>query len=75
LPVAVGVAVEFVEPLTECPGKENGKEGYQKVFSEPNKSRINSLTRKEKTTVSAVALHSSILSGGTSITYDGTSNS
>ena len=42
---------EFVEPLTECPGTKNGKRGHQKVFSEPNKSRINSLTRKEKTTV------------------------
>jgi len=64
LPVAVGAAVELVEPLTECPGTENGKEGHQKVFSELNKSRIYSLTRKEKTTVSAVALHSPTLSGG-----------
>ena len=37
--------------------------------------KSNSLTRKEKTTALTVALHSPILSGGTSITYDGTSNS
>jgi hypothetical protein len=53
LPVAAGAAVEFIEPLTECPGTENGKKGHQKVFSEPNKSKINSLTRKEKTTVTS----------------------
>jgi hypothetical protein len=51
LPVAVGVAVEFVGPLTEYLGTENGKGEHKKLFSEPNKSRINSLTRKEKTTV------------------------
>jgi hypothetical protein len=50
LPVAVGVAVEFVGPLTEYLGTENGKGGHKKLFSEPNKSKINSLTRKEKTT-------------------------
>jgi hypothetical protein len=45
------VAVELVEPLREYLGTENGKREHKKLFSEPNKSRINSLTRKEKTTV------------------------
>ena len=40
----------------------------------PINLKSNSLTRKEKTTVATVALHSPILSGGTSITYDGTSS-
>jgi hypothetical protein len=53
LAVAAGVAVEFVEPLTECPGTENGKGDTKKLFNEPNKSKINSLTRKEKTTVTS----------------------
>jgi len=53
LPVAVGVAVKFVGSLTECPGTENGKREHQKVFSELNKPKINSLTRKEKTTVTS----------------------
>ena len=51
------------------------KGDIKKLFSEPNKSKINSLTRKEKTTAETVALHSPTLSGGTSITYEGTSNS
>jgi hypothetical protein len=74
LPVAAGVGVEPVEPLTECFGTENGKKGHQKVFSEPNKFRINSLTRKEKTTVDAVALQSSTFSGAEKLTYDITSS-
>jgi hypothetical protein len=40
------------------------KGDIEKLFSEPNKSKINSLTRKEKTTVDAVALQSPTLSGG-----------
>jgi hypothetical protein len=41
----------------------------------PINLKSDSLTRKEKPLLATVALHSSILSGGTSITYDGTSNS
>jgi hypothetical protein len=52
--------------LREYLGTENEKGDIKKVFSEPNKSKINSLTRKEKTTVVAVALHSPTFSGGQS---------
>jgi hypothetical protein len=40
------------------------KGNTKKLFCEPNKSKINSLTRKEKTTAQTVALHSPTLSGG-----------
>jgi hypothetical protein len=39
--------------LTEYPEAENRKGDTKKLFNEPNKSKINSLTRKEKTTVTS----------------------
>jgi hypothetical protein len=50
--------------LDRVPRNGKWEKGHQKVFSEPNKSRINSLTRKEKTTATTVALHSPTFSGG-----------
>src|SRR4028119_438162 len=48
--------VEFVEPLTECPGTENGKGEHQKATQCPNKSKINfSKPAKKKPLSSAVA--------------------
>jgi len=57
--------VEFVGPLTEYPGTENGKGEHQKVPSAPNKSKISFINHaKKKPLLEAAALHSPTLSGG-----------
>jgi hypothetical protein len=58
--------VEFVGPLTEYPGTENGKGELQKKLpSAPDKSKIKFINHaKKKPLLEAAALHSAILSDG-----------
>jgi len=56
--------VEFVGPLTEYPGTENGKGEHQKATQCTNKSKINfSKPAKKKPLLSAAALHTFTFSG------------
>ena len=57
--------VEFVGPLTEYPGTENGGGNTKNLPSDLNKSKIKfSKPAKKKPLVSTAALHSAILSDG-----------
>ena len=57
--------VEFIGPLTEYPGTENGRGEHQKVIQCPNKSKINfSKPAKKKPLLVTAALHSPTLSDG-----------
>ena len=57
--------VEFIGPLTEYPGTENGKGNNKKLRTVPNKSKIKFINHaKKKPLLLAAALHSPTLSGG-----------